>query len=234
LCTCEEFQKHLDDPEFTCKHIKAVEEHLLRQNHNGGGNGDAAAPVRSVTPTPAAPAESKRTRSNGQAASADKQAQMLLKRSVSPDGRIDSLSVEFTVPVGKTATEDIKAQSAKILALQAEIVQAFLKGKGSGAAQARSNPAPQGEPAQLLAVSSMNTRKGHTLFLNVLVGKQTVKLFGDAGQLGEAVTAAGFPDVAPHLADGMSLNLPCRVVTRQNGKYLNIDRVLPATAERAA
>ncbi|MHB8523747.1 MAG: hypothetical protein ACYDH9_23750, partial [Limisphaerales bacterium] len=154
------------------------------------------------------------------------------------------LSVEFTVPVGKTATEDIKAQSAKILALQAEIVQGFLtSAAGPKAAPTGSAPAarhapppiaPRGEPAQLLAVSSMTTRKGHTLFLNVLVGKQTVKLFGDERQLGEAVTAAGFPDVAPHLADGMSLNLPCRVVTRQNGKYLNIDRVLPATAERAA
>ncbi|MBU6402264.1 MAG: hypothetical protein KGS61_18245 [Verrucomicrobia bacterium] len=239
LCTCEEFQAHMDDPEFACKHIEAVQDHLRKQNHHDDGNGEAGvAPTNRLPQVPAAPATAKRGRSNGHA-SPDRQAQMLLKRSVSPDGRIDSLSVEFTLPVGNIATSEIKQAAERTLQLQAEIVQGFLgatskagpsaSARGTSAAPAgHSALAMPGEPAQILAVASMDTRKGHTLFLNVLVGKQTVKLFGDAQKLGEAVTAAGYPDVAPHIADGMSLNLPCRVVTRQNGKYLNIERVLPA------
>ncbi|MBU6400145.1 MAG: hypothetical protein KGS61_07485 [Verrucomicrobia bacterium] len=231
LCTCEEFQAHMDDPEFACKHIEAVQDHLRKQNHHDGGNGEAGvAPTNRVPKVPAAPATSKRTRTNGQP-DGSREAQMLLKRSVSPDGRIDSLSVEFTLPVGSATVSYIKEAAERTLKLQAEIVQGFLGSKATAPTSPASAATPAttaGEPAQILAVASMDTRKGHSLFLNVLVGKQTVKLFGDQAKLGEAITAAGFPDVAPHIADGMSLNLPCRVVTRQNGKYLNIERVLPA------
>jgi hypothetical protein len=59
-----------------------------------------------------------------------------------------------------------------------------------------------------------------------------LKLFGSEKQLSDAVVAAGFPEAANHLAEGSMLNLPCQVVTKptQDGRFLNIERVLPAGA----
>jgi hypothetical protein len=53
---------------------------------------------------------------------------MLLKRSVSPDGRVDSLSVEFSCAVDQVSAGDIKTTAFKTLQLQAEIVDGFLAG----------------------------------------------------------------------------------------------------------
>ena len=154
---------------------------------------------------------------------------MLIKRSVSPDGRIDSLSVEFSFPIGKTTSEELKTRAGKILALQAEIAAGFLKGNGNGKPQ-RDAETANAVPGQLLAVASMNGKWGRRLFINVLANGQVLKLFGSEKQLAEAVSAAGFGSVAEHIADGFSLNLPCRVLTRPSldGKYINIERVLPA------
>lgn len=52
--------------------------------------------------------------------------QMVIKRSASPDGRIDSLSVEFSCPVDESPTEEIKARAEKILELQSEVIESFL------------------------------------------------------------------------------------------------------------
>ena len=51
---------------------------------------------------------------------------MLLKRSVSPDGRIDSFSVEFSMPVSDIPDGEIKTKAQNVLQLQIEIVGAFL------------------------------------------------------------------------------------------------------------
>ena len=50
---------------------------------------------------------------------------MLIKRSVSPDGRIDSLSVEFDCPVEEQSLEETVGRARKILELQREIVGHF-------------------------------------------------------------------------------------------------------------
>src|SRR5437870_1290918 len=75
--------------------------------------------------------------------SANGSVQMLIKRSVSPDGRIDSVSVEFSMPVADISNGEIKDKALKILQLQKEIVDAFLKLNGEKApANAAPSPAP--------------------------------------------------------------------------------------------
>jgi hypothetical protein len=169
---------------------------------------------------------------------------MLLKRSVSPDGRIDSLSVEFTCPVASVTTGGIKELAQVILSLQGEIASGFLKANGKGRTNGNHNGHTNGNngsqphngngsvpnnavPGQMLAVGSMNSRRGRLLFLNVMVNGQVLKMFGSEKQLAEAVSNAGYPNVAAYIVDGYTLNLPCRVVTKPNGKYVNVERIYP-------
>jgi hypothetical protein len=181
-----------------------------------GGRGSDEPPTRTEKKTPSG------RNGNG--------AMMLLKRSVSPDGRIDSLSVEFSCPIGKVTADELKLRAERMLALQGEIAAGFLKTNGKEPKDG--NGAESAVPAQLLAVASMPGKWGPRLFINVLANGQVLKLFGSEKQLAEAVSAAGFASVADHLADGFALNLPCRVVTRpsRDGKYINVERVLPAPA----
>ena len=223
-CTCQEFASHDGDPEWLCQHILAVlKESIATQP--AASPSTAAAGSRGSSNPPARTAKAAQNGRNGESAV------MLLKRSVSPDGRIDSLSVEFSCPIGKDTPETLKERAAKILALQADIASGFLKTNGNGAsAKNGNNGAANAVAAQLLTVASMNGRYGKRLFLNVLVNGQVLKFFGSEKQLAEAVTAAGYVSLADHLTDGFTLNLPCRVVTKpsQDGKYVNIDQVLPA------
>ena len=222
-CTCPDYQHHADDPEWRCKHILAVENYQAMQNHRASGNGSAGEPAPAENPAPTDPPKQRKTSArNGEAT-------MLIKRSISPDGRIDSLSVEFSCPVGKTTTEEIKQCAEKSLKLQTEIIGGFLKASGRGNGQVNSPSNGGAVAAQLLGVGGLNGKWGRRLFLNVLVNGQTPsKLFGTPKELGEAITAAGFPQHATTVAEGLLFNLPCRVITRQNGKYLDIERVLPA------
>src|SRR5207247_9184357 len=98
----------------------------------------AAASGENQPPTPLKPATPKRARKP-----ANGSTQMLIKRSVSPDGRIDSVSVEFSMPVSDISNGQIKDKALKILQLQKEIVGTFLKLNGQKApANATPTPAP--------------------------------------------------------------------------------------------
>src|SRR5437867_3455415 len=88
-------------------------------------------------PKPATPKRARR--------SANGSAQMLIKRSVSPDGRIDSVSVEFSMPVAEISNGEIKDKALKILQLQKEVVGAFLKLNGQKA-PASNGPTPAPVP----------------------------------------------------------------------------------------
>lgn len=250
-CTCQEFDHHRFDPNWRCKHILAALQCQPRQNHKEGGETAGQAASNPAGPKPNAPAEAKQPpgrRENG--------AQMLIKRSVSPDGRIDSLSVEFSCPVGKTTAEEIKQKAEKTLKLQAEIVEGFRTSNGNGGAPATAanaipgngtpvnnapgNGAPTGTngtvSAQMLNVGGMNGKWGRRLFINVLVnGQAQSKLFGNQKELAEAVSAAGFPMGAERIFEGTPLNVPCRVTTARSpdGRYVNVERVFPAQAGAA-
>jgi len=244
-CTCPDFQAHQSDPEWHCKHILAVLNQTERTSPDATTPENHEAEERkAIQEELKAPEKKERKPRNGTS-------QMVIKRSVSPDGRIDSLSVEFSSPIHATSDEDIKQRAHRALVLQAEITTEFLKGNGNGRpkpettektasdgnanGQTRNRTNEQGNnsegsvPAQLLNVGGMNTRGGWKLFINVQVNGTTTKLFGTKRQLGDHVAAAGFAGMADHVNQGMMLNVPCRVTTTPSpdGKYLNIERVLP-------
>lgn len=76
--------------------------------------------------------------SNGSGDKADgcKGAQMVIKRSVSPDGRIDSMSIEFTCDVSSALVSEIRSRAERTLALQTSLIQSFL----AGAAKVQKQP----------------------------------------------------------------------------------------------
>jgi hypothetical protein len=78
-CTCPDFGHHAQDPEWRCKHILAVYDDLGASASGSEGRAECPPSVGG--------------HGNGGDTS------MLIKRSVSPDGRIDALSVEFSCPV---------------------------------------------------------------------------------------------------------------------------------------
>jgi hypothetical protein len=222
-CTCPSFTENANIPNWRCNHIVAVIQFLSKQDSQSD-QGEAGAAQPNGTPPPKEPPAPKKPGPK----SAGAEASMLIKRSLSPDGRIDSLSVEFSVPVGKATTEEIKQQAERAMKLQAEIMHGFAKPNGNGAR--RNGDDPSAVVAQLLNIAAMDTKKGRSLFINVFVNNQVAKLFGEEAKLREALTAAGYSEQAAKVADGLTLNLPCRAVTKQNGKYLNIERLLPAPA----
>jgi len=219
-CTCPDYQHHANDPEWQCKHMIAVQNHLNGTNQGSGGD---AAPAAEPSSNPAPPKEPKK--SGGHST----EATMLIKRSLSPDGRIDSLSVEFSLPVGKITSDEIKQQAERALKLQGEIMQGFVK--NSPVAASRNGSVPGATAAQLLNIAAMDTRRGRSLFINVLVNNQVAKFFGGHKELAEALIGAGYPDKAAEIGEDVTLNLPCQAVTKRNGKYLNIERLLPAPAQ---
>src|SRR5437867_7495692 len=120
-CTCDDFQCHEGGGNWHCKHILAV----LEQFNGAGQQPDPYEAQERL----AIQEEGRQQPQNEAPAPANGGAQMLLKRSVSPDGRIDSLSVEFSCPVDHASVGEIRDRAAKTLTLQAEIVESFLSRK---------------------------------------------------------------------------------------------------------
>jgi len=225
-CTCPDSRAGNGKGSRECVHIRAVHLHdatpVVPQLGNGQG-------------------QSRATESNERSSDADSatspngMAQMVLKRSVSPDGRIDALSVEFACGVAQTSVSAIKAQALKTLTLQGEIVETFLAHRKTAEAtphQEKAEPrASDGtEPAELLSVAGMNGKWGRRLFITVQANGHPLKLFGTRQQLADAIVAAGFPDRAQAIAEGVELRLPCRIVTvpSADGRFRNITQVTPA------
>src|SRR5437899_10054979 len=140
---------------------------------------------------PPKPATPNRARSSANGSSA----QMLIKRSVSPDGRIDSVSVEFSMPVADISNGEIKDKALKILQLQKEIVGAFLKlnGQKESATNAAPTPAPipqgnrgngDGKPvfARMMDIGRVNGKWGARLYITVQARHRRWRLFGSAAQ----------------------------------------------------
>jgi len=212
-CTCPDFQFHGEDASWKCKHILAVLKRCdFPPSEEPGTNGS---PVPKNGPTPKLGP-----------------AYMTLKRSVSPDGRIDSLSVEFSSPITDGMMTGVAAQAGEAIRLQSAIVGQFLQSqrpgppKGNGHAVS-TNGAVAG---RMLLVGGMNGRWGRRLFIDVQVNGRTARLFGKREELVAAVTTAGYADQARSIEEGIRLDLPCRVVTQASadGQYLNVTKVMPA------
>lgn len=225
-CTCPDSQYHKTYPQWRCKHILAAFDHIRKEEAD-----TEAAEERKAIQAESQAAEKAKRKRNGSNRNNGSHSQMLLKRSVSPDLRIDSLSVEFSCPVDKVSVQEIKDSAQKILLLQSQIVESFLNANQKETLSQQSQP-QQGngaQPAQLLSIGGMNGKWGRRLFINVQMNGQTSKLFGNQKQLAEALTSAGYPQFANSIAEGNQLNLPCRAITKpsDDGKYINIERVLP-------
>src|SRR5713226_3806181 len=117
VCTCPEFQNGALGSR--CRHIEAVLHHYGRRNSEAEADNYAREERLAIQN------EGRIAPDQGRQAGP---AVMLLKRSVSPDGRIDSLSVEFTAEVDGMAPAEVADRAARLLALQTAIVKGFLDG----------------------------------------------------------------------------------------------------------
>lgn len=244
VCTCSEFtEREQIDPDFRCRHILAVESQLPHassldeeeRDERRAIQNEAASGQQAVT------------------AVANNGAQMVIKRSASPDGRIDSLSVEFTCPVAGLTPGAITARAERTIRVQDEILGAFLEehqrepqgrreaqGNGSSGHDGYGNgrdsydDCGNGEggavEARLTQVGGMQTRFGWRMFIAVQVGSKTHKLFGTRRDLADAITNAGYPDLSQNVSTGTRLDVPCRVTLKpsEDGRYQNVERVFPA------
>src|SRR6266849_9977418 len=132
-CTCPDFQSHAhQDPSWRCKHVLAVQDHQAKT-----GAADPQTERELAEERAAVQAEGARQvqRVNGEPSAA----QMLIKRSISPDGRIDSISIEFAFAVFEATASQIRDRALKALKLQTEIVKAFLNGAGRKANSGKPN-----------------------------------------------------------------------------------------------
>jgi hypothetical protein len=236
-CTCPDFEVHKTDSTWRCKHILVIAPWQQKENvpaPQPSGEEPANAPA----PTEAPEEPSVPKRKNRRASESIPPVQMLIKRSVSPDGRIDSVSVEFSMPVSGIPESEIRAKADKTLQLQREIVTSFLKLNGHTvpAVPAQNPPtAPSnngnGHPvfARMLDIGKMNGRWGERLFITFQVNDRRCRLFGSAKQLATHITSAGYEIGPEAIANGLRLDLPCRVITKpsDDGKYVNVDQVLP-------
>ncbi len=219
-CTCPDFQYHEGDPNWRCKHILTV----LHQV--GGPESDTYA----VEERRAIQTEGRtipETPTNGH------RNQMIIKRSVSPDKRIDSLSVEISCTLGATASDnEIRSQAVEVLKLQDRIVQGFLttNGKEAPAPAAPGNGGNDPAPAKMLGIGGINTKWGRRLYIGIESNGSKLKFFGSRKQLADALVSAGYPQLAERIEEDKQLNVSCRIVTRpsEDGRYINVEQVLPA------
>lgn len=247
-CECPDFRNHNADPEWRCKHILAVmDKQTLRTSVAGSSQAsDYEAEERAAIEREPEPQPQRRRRQPARKAeSANGAAHMLIKRSISPDGRIDAVSVEFSTTVNGAAASEIKSQATKILRLQNEIAAAFLKLNGNGRSKpAESDPsdnppqpaAPNGEgvPARLIDVGCSNGRYGERLFITVQANGKRLRLYGSPKQLSAYLHYAGERVDADQLEAGLRLNVPCRVVLSENGNgFVNVIKVLRAALPAA-
>jgi hypothetical protein len=81
----------------------------------------------------------------------------------------------------------------------------------------------------MVSITGLNTKWGRMLFINIEANYDALKLFGSQKQLGDAIIAAGYPQLASHIDEKVELNIPCRITTKQSedGRHLNVDQVFP-------
>jgi len=219
-CTCPEFEEHKNDPEWKCNHMLAVL-NLLNKSGEPAASGEKE-PQPAKEENVIEPVSGLR---------------MEIKRSVSHDDKINSLSITLVYPVESDSSTEVKENAERLIGVLSDIVDQFKQENGKAPAQRspQQNSGNGSVPAQILSVGGMKgTWGGRRLFLNFDVNGQTIKLFGTRNELAKYIGYAGFPDLSERIGEGTNLNLPCRVVTKPSadGKYVNIERVYPIEALR--
>ena len=216
-CSCPAFKTLGHQAGFRCDHIRAVENLLPELPLEQTGEAE--------TPTQPAVAE----RGNGTPVT------MTLKRSISPDRRIDSMSIEFAMPLGGSTQDAVITKAMRLLETQEMISNSFLDQRSEELEQGDEQPDEEsdhsdGTPARILGINGMNTRYGWRLYLAVQVNGQKVKVFGNRQKIGEYLKEAGCGDLGGNIRSGVQINQPCRAITRrsEDGQYLNVEQLLPA------
>lgn len=243
-CTCMPADEQSNDPEQYCEHILAV---LSERSVIDSGNGAASyedEERRAIQEEGRMSADSRRAVA---APVSPTPTTMLLKRSASPDGRIDSLSVEFSCAIDSLTPDKVKDKARRLLVLQSGIIAGFMQANparrsngNGGDTRSSQRPAEQngGAPvsAQLVDVGGMDGKWGRRMFINVNIDGRTVRFFGTRNQLADALSASGYDDLASELEEGLTLDVPCRVTTKPSpdGRYLNVTKVLPPSASQRA
>lgn len=161
-----------------------------------------------------------------------------IKRSISPDGRIDSISLEIDLSIDPEAPDEIRAQARDALELQTEIIREYLNRRDQPEAEpnppSRPNsrlpqPSLPGEPARLLEIGVIEGKWGPRYFINVGVANQVAKLWGTPKQLVRHLLSAGHVLSPEAISDGLRLGLPCRATTQRSadGRFLNAIALYP-------
>ena len=232
-CTCYDYESRRNDPAWRCRHILAVAPGPVPVPEPEPGPGDLPVPAASGDRDDPVPP-----------------AQMLIKRSVSPDGRIDSVSVEFTLSVQGDSQSAIADKAMRTLRLQKEIVGRFLAMHGR-AGERHAAPAPAAQPnghangkgsadhdgavtARMIDLTEVQGRWGPRLCLNFQVNGNRYSLFGSVKQIAEHLAHAGCAYDEQDLQPGLRINHFCRIVTKpsRDGKYVNVEEVLPEDGQR--
>jgi hypothetical protein len=83
--------------------------------------------------------------------------------------------------------------------------------------------------AELVSIGGMDGKWGRRLFIAIHAIGQSLRVFGNKGQLADVIKTAGFPRLAERIEEGVAMRVPCRVITKPSpdGKYTNVERVLP-------
>jgi hypothetical protein len=231
-CTCPDFEIHKADRAWRCKHILAIEPFDTENLP------ELPQPAEEVTPktvTANQPPNGSPSRKRRPPKDQAVPISMLIKRSVSPDGRIDSVSVEFTTPVADLTVGEIKDRALTTLQLQRDIVASFLKLKGQPASQP-AQPAPANLSrkvdegpvfAKMIDIGKVNGKWGDRLCITFDIEGRRTRLFGSAKQLASHIDAAGYTVRPENIVAGQRLDVPCLVTTKpsDDGKYVNIEQV---------
>lgn len=226
-CTCPDFENNsAQDPSWQCKHVLAVQDQQAKTGAIVPHTERELAEERAAVQAEGSPHQPENDDTHP--------AQMLIKRSISPDGRIDSISIEFSSLVDEALISDIKSRALNTLKLQTEIVKGFFNGS---AAKTNTGKAVQPQAhngngamfARLLDVGVSNGQYGERFFLNVQVNGRTARFFGSTAQIAKAISAVGEEFFPTDIEPGLRLNLPCHVLTEKSrdGRYLNVTQVLP-------
>ena len=230
-CTCPDFENHSEDPGWTCKHILAVQDFQAK-------TGAAHSPAEAYSSEERAAIQAEGSSQVQPQNTNPVPSQMVIKRSLSPDGRIDSISIEFSSLITEATSTQIKNRALKTLKLQTEIVRNFLTDPPNKAEGNKSSPEPKkgngAVSAKLLDVGSTNGHYGERFYLNVDVNGRRARFFGTLGQIVRAIAAAGEKLSTQELEPGLRVDLPCRVIAQESsdGRYLNVMQVLPADYRR--
>lgn len=164
---------------------------------------------------------------------------MMVRRSLSPDGLINSVTVEIDLSIDGLSAKEIRARGLKALELETQIARAHFSiamplqplslvkpktkdNSGNGADGGEDLAAP----ARLLDIGK--TKNGG-YFINVKVGGKKAKLFGSKMEMVRQLAGIG-QDLTPEaISEGLQLDFSCRAITKlsEDGRYLNVVRLLP-------